>query len=154
MGQPGWAAMVSCILVVGVIVLPLAGVTLAVIAEAQGTGDYLKHHADGLIDPNLPAIRYLREHNVDVPAMLSVSSLVDRFQSAWGEIASRTAGVVGNVVVIVFKVIFIVLTMYYLFRDGERIQAALQEGLPLERCSRGGSSIGPRKSSAPASTAC
>ena len=42
-------------------------------------------------------------------------------------------GIVGAVLVRALEVIFILLTMYYLFRDGDRVQAALLDSLPLER---------------------
>jgi predicted PurR-regulated permease PerM len=48
-------------------------------------------------------------------------------------IAGGTFLVVGGVLVTLLKVIFVILTMFYLFRDGQRIKTILFESLPLER---------------------
>ena len=49
-----------------------------------------------------------------------------------GAIAARTLGVVGGALGFVVEVFFVIFTMYYLFRDGDRLRAALHEMLPLE----------------------
>lgn len=135
-GRPGMAAVLSCILVVVVIVAPLAGVTTAVIHELQQTTHYVQQHSGTLIDRDARWYVFLRSHNVDVENIISIENLVDRLQSMSGDLGSifgRTLGLVGGAVVIVLKVIFVILTLYYLFRDGERIKAALFDSLPLER---------------------
>jgi predicted PurR-regulated permease PerM len=123
----------SCLFVVVVIVAPLAGVTVAVVNEFQATFKSIQQNAGRLIDPENRAIKYLRGHNVDVVNLISLENLAEKIQSVIGEIAGRAFVIAGNALVIVLKVIFVLLTMYYLFRDGERIKQALLDSLPLER---------------------
>ena len=53
---------------------------------------------------------------------------------AWGAfLASSTLVVVGGAVGAVAQMGLVVFTMFYLFRDGERLRAAVYEMLPLER---------------------
>ena len=49
-----------------------------------------------------------------------------------GAIAGRTLGVVGGLAGLVVEIFFVIFTMYYLFRDGERLRRALKNVLPLE----------------------
>jgi predicted PurR-regulated permease PerM len=50
-----------------------------------------------------------------------------------GSIASRTLGFVGGAVGTIVEVFFVIFTMFYLFRDGERMRGALHDVVPLER---------------------
>ena len=59
--------------------------------------------------------------------------LVHEIRSKSAEIAGGTINVAGWVLVTLIKAVFVVFTMYYLFRDGERIKAAVFDSLPLER---------------------
>src|SRR4051794_6304392 len=65
-GRPGWAALLSCLLVVGVIVIPLAGVTLAVINEARDTADYVQKNADELLSPRSKFVGFVKRWVVDL----------------------------------------------------------------------------------------
>jgi predicted PurR-regulated permease PerM len=50
-----------------------------------------------------------------------------------GTIAGRALGFVGGIVGAIVQIFFVIFTMYYLFRDGERFVHALPETLPLKR---------------------
>jgi predicted PurR-regulated permease PerM len=59
--------------------------------------------------------------------------VVDQLRSMSATIAGGTFLFVGGVLVTFVKVIFVLLTMFYLFRDGQRIRTIMFESLPLER---------------------
>jgi predicted PurR-regulated permease PerM len=50
-----------------------------------------------------------------------------------GAIAVQTLGFLGGAIAILVQMIFVVFTMYYLFRDADRIFAAIRDALPLEK---------------------
>ncbi|MCA1601019.1 MAG: AI-2E family transporter [Acidobacteria bacterium] len=58
--------------------------------------------------------------------------LRERLQGVSGQLAGRTLGVIGGVIGAIVQMFFVVFTMYYLFRDGDKIFAALRDALPLE----------------------
>src|SRR5581483_4730993 len=77
-------------------------------------------------------LRWLAQY-VDVEKLNPHDYLRERLGSLGGAIAGRTLGLIGGVAAAVVKFFFIIFTMYYLFRDGERISGALREVIPLER---------------------
>jgi predicted PurR-regulated permease PerM len=149
--RPTAAAALSCLLVVAVILVPLSLVTVAVVNEARGTATYVQENADRLLDPHTRVYQFLRRYVVDLDAPLPNERtqgppapstrpttamrgyLVEQLRSMSATIAGGTFIVVGGVLVTLLKVIFVLLTMFYLFRDGQRIRTILFESLPLER---------------------
>ena len=133
--SPGWSAVLSCLLVIVMILLPLTLVTLAVVNEASNLTHKLQAGGD-LLDPNSPvtgpAVRWLGQY-VNLDQLRSQEFIVERVRSLSGQIASRTLGFVGGVVGAIVQVFFIIFTMYYLFRDGERVREGLRNILPLEQ---------------------
>ena len=137
--SPGWSAVLSCLLVILMILLPVTLITLAVVNEASKFVDKLQTmQAQGgdPLSPNSPITgRYVRwlEQYVSVEGLRSHDAVVERLRSLSGQIASRTIGVVGGLAGAIVQVFFIIFTMYYLFRDGDSIRNALRNVLPLER---------------------
>jgi predicted PurR-regulated permease PerM len=131
--NPAWAAAMSCLFVVAVIVIPISLVATAVIAEATSAATYLKDNAAHLLSRDTGAFRFLSHYIVDLDKMGTRDYLVYQLQNFGGDIASKLPSIVGGVIFRVLEVIFVILTMYYLFRDGDRVQSALLDSLPLER---------------------
>jgi predicted PurR-regulated permease PerM len=135
LGSPGWGAMVSCLLVIVIIVAPLTLITFAVVREATDVVQKLQANAGDLLDPDSPvtgpALRWIGQY-VDIERLRSGPYLAERLQSLSEAIAGRTLGFVGGLVGVVVQIFFIVFTMYYFFRDGDRILDTLLEALPLE----------------------
>ena len=143
-GSPGWSAVLSCLLVIVVILVPLTLLTFAVINEIGNFAKMLQPQPDGtsgaasaaagLLDPNSPylgpVVRWLGQY-VDLSRLGSQEFLAERLKGVSGVIASRTLGFVGGFVGFVVEVFFVIFTMYYLFRDGERMRAAAYEMVPL-----------------------
>ena len=154
-GRPGWAALLSCLLVVGTIVVPLAGVTLAVINEARDAAAYVQQNADELLSPQSRFVGFVKRWVVDldqvrVPLSADVQGppapsaattrpvvamrvwLVDQLRTMGTTIAGGAVTGVTFALSTVLKVIFVLFTLYYLFRDGERIKATMFASLPLD----------------------
>ena len=142
--SPGWSALLSCLLVIFVILVPLTLLTFAVVNELSDFAQMIQAKPDGsggaagaaagLLDPNSPylgpAVRWLGQY-VDVSKLGSQQFLAERLKGVSGAIASRTLGFVGGAVGFVVEVFFVIFTMYYLFRDGERMRAAAYDLMPL-----------------------
>jgi predicted PurR-regulated permease PerM len=144
-GSPGWSAMVSCLLVVVVILVPLTLITLAVVREMTHIAQALQAKPGGdagagqsafagLLDPNSPyvgrAVAWVGQY-VDLEQFDSQQFIADRLKSLGGAIAGRTLGFVGGAVGFVVEIFFVIFTMYYFFRDGERMREAVYSVLPL-----------------------
>jgi predicted PurR-regulated permease PerM len=142
-GSPGWSAMVSCLLVVVVILVPLTLVSLAIVREVSHIAQGLQAKPDeagatqggvnGLLDSPYVgrALDWVGQY-VDLSQFNSQQFIADRLKSLGGAIAGRTLGVVGGVVGIVIEIFFVIFTMYYFFRDGERLREAVYNVLPLD----------------------
>ena len=135
-GRRSWSAMLSCLLVVLIVVLPLTLVTLAVI------------HEFNKVAPNLPS--QLADLSNRQPAIFGTISawMLDRFginMLDWQDffiqqlrnlsqsLLSASFNLVGNIVTSIVKAFFVVFTMYYLFRDSDKIVDKLPDALPLSR---------------------
>jgi predicted PurR-regulated permease PerM len=143
-GSPGWSAVLSCLLVIFVILVPLTLLTVAVVNELGNFAQMLQPKADGsggaagaaagLLDPNSPyigpAVRWLGQY-VDLNSLGSQEFIAERLRGVSGAIASRTLGLVGGAVGFIVEVFFVIFTMYYLFRDGERLRTAAYDMVPL-----------------------
>ncbi len=134
-GSPGWAAALSCLLVVFTILIPLSLMTFAVVRELSGFAQRLQENADTLLDPNSPylgpALNWLGQY-VDLSQFNSQQFVADRLKGLSGAIAGRTLGLFGGLVGFVVEVFFVIFTLYYLFRDADRLSGAFRNSLPLE----------------------
>ena len=144
-GSPGWSAMLSCLLVVVVILVPLTLVTLAIVREMTHIAQALQPKPGdagaaqtglaGLLDPNSPyvgrAVNWVGQY-VDLEQFNSQEFIAERLKSLGGAIAGRTLGFVGGAVGFVVEIFFVIFTMYYFFRDGERMRGAIHDLMPLD----------------------
>src|SRR5688500_11768542 len=143
-GSPGWSAVLSCLLVIVVLLVPLTLLTFAVVNELADFAQALQPKTDGaggtagaaagLLDPNSPyvgrLVRWVGQY-VDVNKFVSQEFIAERLKGVSGAIAARTLGFVGGAVGFVVEVFFVIFTMYYLFRDGERMREAAYDVMPL-----------------------
>jgi len=134
--SPSLAAATSTLLVVLLIVLPVTFITIAVVRELSGAAANLQNGVQRLSDPNVPVIGWALEkarNYVDIDQNSARQFLADRMQT-WGALLARsTLVVVGGAVGAVAQMALVVFTMFYLFRDGERLRSAVDDMLPLER---------------------
>lgn len=133
--RPALSALLSCVLVILTILIPVALVTFAVLRELSGAANSLQTSLAALLDPNSPLtgppLRWLSGF-VDVE-QLSSGQVVEWLKGKSGAIAGQTLGFLGGALGVVVQMFFVVFTMYYLFRDGDRIFGVIRDALPLER---------------------
>ncbi len=134
--SPSLSAFVSCILVVLTILVPVVLLTIAVLKEFSGALQNVQSTIAFLLDPNSPftgpLLRWISQY-VDIEQLRSEQYLLERLKEAGGPIAGHTLGVIGGVAGTIVQIFFVIFTMYYLFRDGDRIFDALRDALPLDR---------------------
>lgn len=137
--RPTTSAMLSCGFVVGVIVIPLTLLTVVLVKEAGDATVYLSNNWSHLTDPESAHMQRVKAIVGDDRAKMlsSKEGLRDAIQQALQAIgiplAAGAGVVVGNVLVTALKIIFVVFTMFYLFRDAERVIETLRNTLPLDR---------------------
>jgi predicted PurR-regulated permease PerM len=134
--RPALSALLSCILVVLTILVPVALVTVAVLNELSGAVQNVQAAIVYLLDPNSPvtgrALRWAGNY-IDVEQIRSGQYVTEQLKGVSGQIAGRTLGIIGGFVGAVVQMFFVIFTMYYLFRDGDRIFDAVRDSLPVER---------------------
>jgi predicted PurR-regulated permease PerM len=134
--RPSLSAMISCLLVIFVILLPLSLITLALVREASGAARGIQSYLSALLDPNSALVGRLIGwfgNFIDFEQLRNPQSIQEHLQQVLGSVAQRTLGLVGGALGIVVQIFFIIFTMYYLFRDGVKIVNALPDVMPLER---------------------
>ena len=133
--SPSWSALLSSLLVILTILVPLSLLTLAVVRELSALAQNLQANVDSFLNPNSPLMGKILSwlgQFVDVNQLRSQQFISERLQSMSGVIAGRTLGFLGGFLGAVVQTFFVIFTMYYLFRDGERLRAALRYALPVE----------------------
>ena len=131
--RPGLCAGISSALVIAALVVPLSLISAAVINELGGAAEYVQTNLV-MPEPNSAvgrAISWLQVH-AGLSESRSQQILADALRSASGSLATRTLGWVGGTIGTIVQGFFVIVAMYYLFRDGDQILAGLREFLPLE----------------------
>lgn len=139
LGRPSLSAALSCLLVIVTILVPLTLLTWAVVRELTGLAQNLQTNLGSMLDPDSPVTgpllrRLGRYFDVEQLRSQEVQQFLgDRLKGIGGSIASQTLGFVGGAAGFIIEVFFVIFTMYYLFRDGDRILGAASRALPLRR---------------------
>lgn len=134
-GKRSTSALISTLLAVVTILIPLGLILLALVAEARGIVQYIQERPEAFFDPdNSPINRLVGWLNqyVNVDAAVSSQAILDQLKALSARLASQTLDLVGGVLGTIIQIFFVIFTMYYLFRDGDRIMSALPGVLPLE----------------------
>ncbi|HKY27333.1 MAG TPA: AI-2E family transporter [Pyrinomonadaceae bacterium] len=130
------SALVSSALVILIILVPVVLITIAVFKELAGAARNLQAVVAYVMDPNSPITGRILgwlSRVVDINQFRSREYLVEQLQGQSDLIASQTLGFLGGVAGAIVQMVFVVFTMYYLFRDGDKIWTAVRDALPLER---------------------
>ncbi|HEX6043851.1 MAG TPA: AI-2E family transporter [Pyrinomonadaceae bacterium] len=134
--KPSLAALVSCLLVILIILVPVALITLAVVNELAGALDSLQSGVNYLLDPNSrftgPILNFLNRF-VDISQLRSEEFLLARLKGVSGQLAGQTLGFLGGLASFFIQMFFVIFTMYYFFKDGENISRTIRDALPLDR---------------------
>jgi predicted PurR-regulated permease PerM len=133
--RPSLAALLSCLLVILIILVPVALITLAVFNELAPALVTLQTGLNALLDPNTkfsgPILNYVGRY-VDIGELRSEEFLLARLKGASGQIAGQTLGFLGGLAGFLIQMFFVIFTMYYFFRDGERIYERVRDAIPLD----------------------
>jgi predicted PurR-regulated permease PerM len=135
LGKPALSALVSCVLVILVILIPVALITLAVVNELSGAMQNLQAAVNYVLSPDSrfvgPVLNWLGKY-IDVGKLRSDEYLLQQLRNISGVIAGQTLGFIGGLISVIVQMFFVIFTMYYFFKDGERMLAAIYDLLPLE----------------------
>lgn len=135
--NPSGAAIVSTLLVVVLILLPATFITIAVVRELAGAADSLQAGVQRLSDiSTIPGVGWVMERvggYVEIDTAAAQKFLAERLQAWGGTLAASTLLVVGGAVGAIVQMVLVVFTLFYLFRDGDRIRGAVYDILPLQR---------------------
>jgi predicted PurR-regulated permease PerM len=121
--------------VIAVILIPLTLLTLLVAKEIGQMAKNIQGGLRPLLDPHSPIIGRIMGwlgRYVSIDQVSAQEYLIEQLNNIGGAIAGRTLGLVGGVLGAVIQTFFAVFTMYYLFRDGDRIYDAMLDMIPLE----------------------
>jgi len=143
--RPGWAAIVSLLVVMVTVIVPLLAVSSAVVtqlsslaSEAPSTVQAWQATAqDVFAHPEQyalvkKAMDLVRPH-VNLDDVLSRENIASVANRASQILVRSGVDVVGGALGILGKTFFVIFTMFYLFRDAPGAVAALQDMLPMRR---------------------
>jgi predicted PurR-regulated permease PerM len=134
--RPGLRSLLSCLLVIVVVLLPLTFLILTLATELAGTAQTFPEQVVPFLDSQSPRtarfLAWLQQH-VNFSPEQSRQFLVEQARNTMNALLDRSVGFVGNILSTIVKAFFVVFTMYYLFRDGDKIVKALPDVMPLKR---------------------
>ena len=134
--NPALAAGLSTLLVIVFILLPVTFITVAVVRELSGAAAGFQNGMAQFSLASLPWVGSIMDwldDYIHIDREAAQEFVVERLQT-WGTaLAGSTLVVVGGAVGAIVQMLFVVFTLFYLFRDGERIRHAAYELLPIER---------------------
>jgi predicted PurR-regulated permease PerM len=136
--RPTLAAAISTLMVVLFILLPVTFITVAVVRELSQVAQSFQAPDHSWNIPVPYAATWVLDRvgqyvEIDIDRESARKFLADRMQT-WGTaLAASTLMVVGGAVGAVTQVVLVVFTLFYFFRDGERIREAAYATVPLQR---------------------
>lgn len=130
----GLSALISSLLVVLIVVLPLTFLTMALANELAVAARSLPSHVNQLTEAPVTGrvSRWIQDH-APVETQPSQEFVAEQLQNAGVALLGQSVGLMGNILSGIVKTFFVIFTMYYLFRDGDKIVAALPAALPLKK---------------------
>jgi predicted PurR-regulated permease PerM len=134
--RPSLSALLSCVLVVLLAVLPLTVLTVAVAEELSAAVPNLPSQISSVMNPETSVLGRVSEWiqgRFGIDTSRSEQFMADQLQRAGQFLLGVSWNLAGGIASGIVKAFFVVFTMYYLFRDGDRIVSKLPAALPLER---------------------
>ena len=136
MGRPTLAAVLSTLLVIVFILLPVTFITVAVVRELTGAATRLQAGMADFSLASYPRVQWAMDwvdQYIHLDREAAQKFVIARMQTWGSALASSTLVVVGGAVGAIVQMVLVVFTLFYLFRDGERIKQAAYRMLPIER---------------------
>ena len=135
-GGRSLSAFASCIVVVLIAVIPLTVITVALAEELAKVLPNLPTQLSQVLNPEAPVIGRVTQwiqRRSGVDPVRSQEFLTAQLQRSGQWMLGFSFNLAGNIAGGIVKAFFVVFTMYYLFRDGDKIVSKLPEALPLKR---------------------
>lgn len=132
----GLRAFVSCLLVVIIIVLPLVVLTTVVAQElAKVIPNLPSQTSDLLNSPTSPVAKISGwlQGRFGIDTVSSKAFVVDQLKQSSDWLLGSSLNLMGNIVSGIVRAFFVLFTMYYLFKDGDKIVDKLPAALPLSK---------------------
>jgi predicted PurR-regulated permease PerM len=130
--RPNLSAALATLFVVFVIGIPMGLVIWALVREIIPAIGMVQAGIADFLDPDSlhtgPVVRWLGEH-IDIAA--TRARITEQLGAIGSQLASGMVGIVSNVVGMVVQTLFVVFVLFYLFRDGKMVRAALASAIPL-----------------------
>lgn len=130
----GLSALLSSVLVIIILVLPVTFLTIALANELAGAAGNLPDLVAQLMRSEKgvtgTVARWIHDH-VAVDGAKSQEFMIDQLKTFGTSLLGQSVGLVRNMVAAIARAFFVIVTMYYLFRDGDKIVRVLPGALPL-----------------------
>jgi len=141
MKSKGWASFVSCILIFVVIIGPVAYLMVLLVSEAGVAVQKLNAaYQDGslkkLVSPGFPFIDTIKNRLAAYPQLAGVdfgSIIKDAVTTITKAIGAQATTVIANITRTLFQFLLMMFTMFYFFRDGDRIVKFMKRITPIEQ---------------------
>lgn len=129
----GLSALLSSVLVILILVAPLVFLTIALANELSGVAERLPDVAQLLNSKTgtLGRVSKWAHDHIALDGARSQEFVIEQLKSAGTALLGQSLGLVENLLGAIVRAFFVIITMYYLFRDGDRIVRALPSALPL-----------------------
>jgi predicted PurR-regulated permease PerM len=128
------SALLSCLLVILVVVLPLTLLTIAVAQELANVVPNLPSQISQFMSTQTPLFGKISDwlqSRFGIHTLQSQEFLIEQLRRASEFLLAFSWSLVGNFLGGIVKSFFVVFTMYYLFRDGEQIVKRIPAALPV-----------------------
>jgi predicted PurR-regulated permease PerM len=136
----GLSALLSCLLVILIVILPLTLLTISVAQEVADVAPNLPSQISQFMNTQAPLFGKVSDWlqtRFGIDTLRSQEFLVEQLKRSSEFLLAFSWNLVGNILGGIVKAFFVVFTMYYLFRDGEKIVKKLPAALPVSSAQQG-----------------
>lgn len=133
--RPGLSALASSLLVLIVFIAPLIFLIASLANELTDAARSLPAHVASFLEALAPLTRRVSGWLHDrllLDAARSQTVIAEQINNAVIALLEQSVGWLGDIIGGIFKAFFVIFTMYYLFRDGDKFVRALPRVLPFE----------------------
>lgn len=130
----GLSALLSCLLVIVIVILPLTVLTISVAQEVANVAPHLPSQISQFMNTPSPLFGKVSDWlqtRFGIDTLRSQEFLIEQLKRSSEYLLAFSWNLAGNILGGIVKAFFVIFTMYYLFRDGEKIVKRLPATLPV-----------------------
>lgn len=134
--RPGLRALLSCLLVVLIVVIPLTVLSTIVAQELAKVIPNLPSQISVLLNSQTSPFGRISswlETRFGIDTVSSKGFVVDHLKQSSERLLGASFNIMGNIVSGIVQAVFVLFTMYYLFKDGDKIVNKLPAAMPLSK---------------------